>query len=157
MSLHETIKSAREELRNLILNDEDSRDPSDIISELADCHVPIYNAERARMLLDDLSLGSEEPEIGSDGTVWGILGAAIYQRISEALHEELSDIEDAQREIEELRGEKEDAESEIEELETEEADLEIEDHERRDEIEEEIQRLRDRMEEIDDEIANLLS
>ena len=66
---------------------------SDIISEVADGSVPIYNGDRADCLSEDPGIACAIEEHGMDptGDLWTDLGLAIYLRIEEEINDAISD------------------------------------------------------------------
>ena len=93
-TLQDTIKSAREEMREYL---EENPDPihDDLYRfahETADTSVPVYTGQVLAMLQDDFRLGTDEPELGPafDGspTPANIIAANIYERIYDAVMEE---------------------------------------------------------------------
>ncbi len=102
MRMHELIKSATTDLRDWAESNP-GEEPFDIISEIADSSVPVYDSDLLELAADDPSLVHEEPEIiAYDGTptVINILAGAVYQRIVRELHERWDEIRE---EIEEER------------------------------------------------------
>ena len=90
-TLQDTIKSAREEMREFLEDDPDG-DVDRFAHETADTSVPVYTGQVLAMLQDDFRLGTDEPELGPafDGspTPVNIIAANIYERIYEAVMEE---------------------------------------------------------------------
>lgn len=90
-SLKEDI---RIEVRNCIEDLLNSRYPNDILNEIADGLVPIYDRDRVELLLDDMSLS----EVDDPGLIEGItdifkiLGISIYERLIQIAYEEFEDI-----------------------------------------------------------------
>lgn len=113
-TLDDLIKDAIAELKER-LSDDSNQDENDLIFEIADSSVPVYNYDILSLALDDLDLALSEPENGPafDGTSTpiNIIAANVFEAIESALYEALPGI---QEEIEE--------ESELDEDELEEND-----------------------------------
>ena len=75
----------------------DGFEPHDIIYEVADSNVPIYNHDILQAAADDISLGTDEPELGPafDGspTPVNIIAANIYERIQQEMFEYWDELE----------------------------------------------------------------
>ena len=99
----EMLNSAVEELKER-LQDSPNDDESDIISEIADSHTPIYYYDILQMAAENMFLALNEPDIGPafDGspTPINIIAANIYEAIEQELWDKLEDIKE---EIEEER------------------------------------------------------
>jgi hypothetical protein len=78
--------------------------PEDRIAEMVDGWIPVYNYQLAELLADCPSLGDGPDDYGLCGdnpTVWQIITAAIYEKLSNAAHEWLYEAQqDAARELE---------------------------------------------------------
>lgn len=109
--LYDLEKRVREELREWAKENPDNTDPDydGSLSEMADSAVPIYTSDLMQMAADDISLATDEPEIGPafDGspTPVNIVAANVYERLTAALWEEWREIE---AEREEAKAEEED-------------------------------------------------
>lgn len=85
-------------IENLVEGLESSRDeilssmyPEDLLHEIVDGCVPIYNTDRVACLMSDLSLAEpDDPSVCEGMDVFSMLGVAIYERLSERAHEWLS-------------------------------------------------------------------
>jgi len=77
--------------------------PSDLLFELADSHVPIYNHELASCLADDPSLAVVDDEGLVDGSkgIYHIIQVAIYERLIQSAHETFDTLPDVD-ELEEV-------------------------------------------------------
>jgi len=100
MTLYEIITAAKEELAERINDaDTDIIDESDIIHEIADSSVPVYNNDLISLAYHDMSLAVDEPELGPafDGTPTpiNIIAANVYEAITAALYELLYDLQPA--------------------------------------------------------------
>lgn len=73
---------------------EPSGELRDAITEVADGCVPLYNADLAQALRDDLSLAQPDDDslIPENPDVWQILQVSIYERLSHAAHEHADEI-----------------------------------------------------------------
>lgn len=96
------LKDARQELRERLEDwgedDFEQDEPHDIIHEIADSNVPVYTSDLMQLAADDLSLATNEPELGPafDGspTPTNIVAANVYDAITEDLWKEYSKIKD---------------------------------------------------------------
>lgn len=79
--------------------------PSDLLTELADSHIPIYYRELAACLADDPSLAYvDDPGlIDLSNGVYHIIQTAIYEKLIQAAHEAYENLpEDDEQEPEDL-------------------------------------------------------
>jgi len=93
-SLHQIIEAAKEELKD---NFKGAQYPTDIIHEIADNSVPVYNYDLLKLACEDLSLGCDEPEFYAfDGkkTAVNAIAANVYQKISSELFQYLLELQD---------------------------------------------------------------
>lgn len=96
------LKLEKEMLADLASNKGDivsARYPEDVITEIADSHVPIYHSQLAELLADCPSLGDgpDDPGLlphGDELTVWRILQVAIYERLNALAFEWWHDVQD---------------------------------------------------------------
>ena len=99
-TLREILKDAEEELRDR-WNDLDTcqRRDLDIIHEIADSNVPIYNSDILEVAADNLYMATNEPELGPafDGspTPVNIIAANIYEAITERLYEVARELQES--------------------------------------------------------------
>ena len=97
MNYQEMLNSAIEELKER-LQDSPDDDEGDLIHEIADSHVPIYNYNILQMAAENLSLAVDEPELGPafDGspTPINIIAANIFEAIEQELWDKLEDIKE---------------------------------------------------------------
>ena len=93
-TMYELEEEVREEVRDRIEDLLNSRYPSDILNEIADNNVPIYNRDRVELLLDDMSLSEvDDPGLIEGVTdIFQILGVSIYEKLSQIVHEEFENI-----------------------------------------------------------------
>ena len=95
MSLYEIIQAAKEELRERFSPDEPYR--SDLVHEIADSSVPVYNHELITLAYNDMNLAVDTPELGPafDGspTPCNIIAANIYEAIASELYQFLYKLE----------------------------------------------------------------
>ena len=77
--------------------------PEDRITEMVDGWIPVYNYQLAELLADCPSLGNGPYDSGlvkENPSVWDILTAAVYEKLSNAayewLHEAQQDVENEQ-------------------------------------------------------------
>lgn len=100
-TIDDLIKDAIAELRERLFDDS-NQDENDLILEIADSSVPVYNYDILSLALDDLDLALSEPDIGPafDGTPTpvNIIAANVFEAIESALYKALPGI---QEEIEE--------------------------------------------------------
>lgn len=79
-----------------------SDDYSDLVHEIADSLVPVYSYDIVQYAANDITLATDEPEIGPafDGspTPVNIIAANIYERLVTALNEELAARDDEDKE-----------------------------------------------------------
>jgi hypothetical protein len=84
------LASAREDLRERWTQYRDEfgpqqDEPSDVIHEIADGAVPVYTRQLLELALDDLSLATDEPELGPafDGspTPANVIAANVYEAL----------------------------------------------------------------------------
>jgi len=91
MTLYGIIQAAKEELQERFSTDEPY--PEDVVAEIADGSVPIYNNDLITCAYHDMSLAVDEPECGPafDGTPTpcNIIAANIYERVSNELYQML--------------------------------------------------------------------
>ena len=89
MSIYELEQDVKAEVLERADELKESIYPEDLLSELADSHIPVYYQELAACLADDPSLayvgdpGLINPSIG----VYQIIQVAIYERLSQAAFE----------------------------------------------------------------------
>ena len=106
--LEELENDAIQELKEWAI-DNYPDDPSDVINEIADSYVPVYNHDILRLAVDNINLALDEPELGPafDGssTPINIIAANIYEYIEQALYDAWNNIEE---EINDNYGEDED-------------------------------------------------
>ena len=106
--LEELENDAIQELKEWAI-DNYPDDPGDVINEIADSYVPVYNHDILRLAVDNINLALNEPELGPafDGspTPINIIAANIYEYIEQALYDAWNDIEE---EINDNYGEDED-------------------------------------------------
>lgn len=110
MELDTIIADAIAELEEQMRN---GCDPDEIISEITDSAVPVYNYDILDIIRENSNLWAVESEIGPafDGsiTVVNVAAGVIYEAIEEALHfavyEIRADLEEEQEEAEESEAE----------------------------------------------------
>lgn len=106
-----TIYSLEEDVR-IEVNDRledlmDSCYPDDILHEIADNNIPIYNYDRVSCLLDDLTLSEpDDPGLcGDSRDIFDILAASIYERLIVEANKEWERIKDKELVCEDCGGE----------------------------------------------------
>jgi hypothetical protein len=86
--LEELVNDAIEELREWVIENS-GEEVHDVITEITDSSVPVYNYAILQLALDNLHLALDEPELGPafDGspTPINIIAANIYEYINQAL------------------------------------------------------------------------
>jgi len=89
MSIYELEQAVKAEVIERADELKESPYPSDLLSELADNHIPVYYQELAACLADDPSLAyvGDPGLIGSSDGVYQIIQVAIYERLSQAAFE----------------------------------------------------------------------
>jgi len=96
----DTIEGAKQDLRDWAKDNPDETEPHDIIHELADNAVPVYNSDIMDWAAEDLDLALDTPELGPafDGspTPINIIAANIFEYIESELWEEWKSIEKEQ-------------------------------------------------------------
>jgi len=103
-TIQQIIDNAKSELE---ANYTDYEYPTDLIHELADAAVPIYNSELLELAAADTSL-AEEGELGpASGSNFSgapmairIIAGSVYERISDELHQHLLELQHEQFERE---------------------------------------------------------
>jgi len=91
--IEELKKECIEELKDAIL--EYDSDPYDLMSEIADSNVPVYNWDLLEYAQNDLWLSCETPDIlAFDGTPTAVncIAGTIYQELYSAMNQVLDDI-----------------------------------------------------------------
>jgi hypothetical protein len=94
LTMYDLKEKVRNDVRDRIEDLLNSRYPNDILNEIADNNVPIYNRNRLELLLDDMSLS----EVDDPGLIEGItnifqfLDVSIYEKLSQIAYEEFEDI-----------------------------------------------------------------
>lgn len=72
-------------------------DDEDVLTEIADSHIPIYYSDLAECLANDTSL-SEPEDTGLVAEeckdIWKILSISIYERLSQAAHQAWEEIQE---------------------------------------------------------------
>jgi len=95
MKLFEIIKQAKDELAERFDASEPYR--SDLIHEIADSSVPVYNHDLITLAYNDMNLAVDEPELGPafDGTPTpcNIIAANVYEAIANELYQTLYELE----------------------------------------------------------------
>jgi len=89
MSIHQLEQDVKAEVLERAEELKESVYPSDLLSELADSHIPIYNHELAKCLADDPGLAYVEDDglIDMSKGVYHIIQVAIYERLIQAANE----------------------------------------------------------------------
>ena len=89
MSIFQLEQDVKAEVQERADEIKDSVYPEDLLSELADSHIPIYYQELAECLVDDPSLAYVENPglIDAFNGVYQIIQVAIYERLIQAAHE----------------------------------------------------------------------
>lgn len=98
MSTIEQIKSdALEELEARFKDEPDIQYPEDMVSEIADCSVPVYTYELAKIAQSSIDVMLHENELppAFDGTptVTNQIATAIYEIVQEELYEKLQELQ----------------------------------------------------------------
>ena len=94
MTIQQIISDAKEELRTQF---PDAEYPEDLIHEIADSSVPIYSHDLMKLASDpDIFFHENElpPAFGGEPTLNNITATAIYELVSEALFELLSELQE---------------------------------------------------------------
>ena len=93
-TMYELEEEVRGEVRDRIEDLLNSRYPNDILNEIADGFVPIYNRDRVELLLDDMSLSEvDDPGLIEGVTdIYQILGVSIYEKLIQIAHKEFENI-----------------------------------------------------------------
>ena len=112
-TLYTVLDGARQDLKERfddLVSDEKPRDAADLealsdeyrhdtVFEVADSHVPIYTYDLLMLAADQLTLATDEPELGPafDGspTPTNIIAANVFERIEQDLHEYWQELLDA--------------------------------------------------------------
>jgi len=94
MTMHQIIKDSIEEFKERLEdypNGFYQGEPHDVIHEIADSNVPAYTSDLMELAAGDVSLATNEPELGPafDGkpTPVNIVAANVYEAIEQALWE----------------------------------------------------------------------
>lgn len=97
MYLQDIINDAIESLRD-DYDIADMTEPHDIIHEIADGAVPVYNYDLLSLAANNIALGTDEPELGPafDGTPTptNIIAANVFKAVEAALWEAWREIEE---------------------------------------------------------------
>lgn len=97
MSTYELEQDVRAEIIERADELKESPYPSDLLFELADSHVPIYNHELASCLADDpgLAFVDNVELVDASKGVYRIIQVAIYARLIQSAHEAFDSLPDA--------------------------------------------------------------
>ena len=93
-TMYDLEKEVRKEVRDRIEDLLNSRYPSDILNEIADNNVPIYNRDRVELLLDEMTqvYMSLSEVIEGVTDIFQIIGVSIYEKLSQTAREEFENI-----------------------------------------------------------------
>jgi len=96
MSIYELEQAVKAEVIERANELKESSYPTDLLFELADSYIPIYNHELAECLADDPGLAYVDDEglIDISKGVYSIIQTAIYERLSQAAHEDYENLPD---------------------------------------------------------------
>jgi hypothetical protein len=96
-TLQQIVDTAIEDLEERIKDENETGYVGDVISEIADGSVPIYNADLLELAAQNNDLALSEPEIGPafDGTATpiNIIAANVYETIQQAPYEHSGNLE----------------------------------------------------------------
>jgi|GEM_PF-5782913 len=89
MSIYQLEQDVRAEIIERANELKESDDPSDLLVELADSHIPIYNHELAKCLAGDPGLAYVDDDglIDMSKGVYHVIQVAIYERLIQTAHE----------------------------------------------------------------------
>ena len=92
--MYDLEEAVRNYVRYYIEDLLNSRYPNDILNEIADSNVPIFNRDRVELLLDDMSLSEvDDPGLIEGVTdIYQILGVSIYEKLIQIAHKEFENI-----------------------------------------------------------------
>jgi len=98
MSIYQLIKDVQSEVQERADELKESIYPSDLLSELADSHIPVYFQELAECLANDPTLAfvSDPGLIDPSYGVYQTIQASIYERLIQAANEAFENLPDNQ-------------------------------------------------------------
>jgi len=91
LTMYDLKQRMREDIKDSLQELKDNEYPEDVIHEMADSNVPVYNGQLLELALSDLFLASDEPEFyafGGEHNAVNAIAGNIFLELMEVANEE---------------------------------------------------------------------